>query len=102
MFIDYYQDIDGGLIMFENYDHMTPEDYQELSMIAHWDIDQGQSVEQGPVGPGDNNFLHWIDWNILNIYNQVVDEYQQPLTSTNTIRINSSNQEHVDDMMVFI
>jgi len=101
MFIDYYQDIDGGIIMFENYDHMTPEDYHELCMIAHWDIDQGESVQQGPTGPGYNNFLSWNDWDIVNIYNHVVDDYGQPLTPMDIIEINSSIQEPVDEI-VFI
>ena len=76
---DFFTSETGGLIGFENHDHMTGDEYHEYYNEAHWDIDQGEEVFQGPTGPGSDNFLHWPQWTILSISTNVVDIYCQDI-----------------------
>ena len=75
MFIDLFQSTDGGLMMFENFDHMTGDEYVDYSMEAHWDVDQGDTLNQGPVGPDGTHWMYWSQYTIVNIYDTVVDEW---------------------------
>ena len=77
MNVDYCQSDCGGLMMFENHDHMIGDEYSLYSNEAHWDVDEGEEIFQGPTGPGLDNYLHWTQWTILSISPDIVDIYGQ-------------------------
>lgn len=100
MFVKYYQSPDGGLVMFEDYSHLSDQEAYEYSQEAHWDIDEGDYVSQGPKVPDDDyGDLYWYRWDLVSIspitmdcygvqhYTKLTDEYP----SDGTIRC----EEHI-------
>ena len=76
----YAMNIFGGIIAFEDNSHMSPDEYLDYCLEAHWDTDQGFDLEQGPTGPGLSNYLHWSQYTITSISTDIVDEWNQSIT----------------------
>ena len=76
---DFYTSDDGGVIGFENHDHMSEDESFDYNMSAHWDVDQGEYIQQGPTGPGYDNYLWWTQCTILSISSTIVDEMCNPI-----------------------